>query len=181
MSRPNGDLGPNFTLNAAGLLTPAGHNQLIIIADESLPVAEGCPEFHHAGSEAHGRTSYAALVDLAGAYPLEPKVGYYMLPDGETPKDIEDSRHPRPLTNKRLLEALGIGSVGLHATGDYRQQFGSVLDEGGSDNGFYDLIWHGHNSFPPRKPIVCRTFSKYAFDCIVVMMGHSQTMQAQEA
>jgi L-fucose mutarotase/ribose pyranase (RbsD/FucU family) len=146
------ELSRNFSRDAIGLLTRAGHNRLLVICDTSFDVPDGAPEFYYLGNKRGDISAAAALQEIAAACPLDLAVpARFMLPDADDTAD-----HTAPPRNQAAIEALAIAAKGLVRQGS---------------EGFYQF---SKGSDPAKPTIYCLTASDFAYDNIAVSLGHSQ-------
>ncbi len=145
-------LSRNFSRNASGLLIEKGHGRLLVFGDSGLDVPDTAQVFYYLGNTRGDISVAAAFTEVEDACPLDKDVPVnFMLKD-----EKDDAERPAPDRNKEIIEGLGFKAVGL------------VKDGKG---GFYEV---SNGADPARPPIYCLTASKFAYDCIIATIGHSQ-------
>jgi hypothetical protein len=149
-------LSRHFSREASGLFTVVGHGRLLVIGDSSLDVPDNARGngrvVYYLGNEQGDLSAAAAFTEIADACPIDTKAPVrFMLPDKG------DQGSPAPVRNKEVIEGLGFEALGLGREGE---------------NGFYELA---KGPDPTKLPIYCLTGSRFAYDCIIATIGHSQT------
>ncbi|HVU60045.1 MAG TPA: hypothetical protein VG899_09105 [Mycobacteriales bacterium] len=148
-----GPLSKNFSRDAGGLLTRAGHGRLLVICDPSYDLPDGAHEFYYLGNERGDLTAAAALREIAAACPLDRAIpGRYMAPDADDP-----GTYSAPARNHAVLEELGFRAQG-------QQRLGA--------DGMYTYL---KGKDPAKPPLHCLVASADSYDNIAVEIGFSGT------
>ena len=150
-------LSRNFSRNASGLLTMAGHGRRLIVADSSYDLPDRSVAnnlvFYYLGNRQGDLSAARALFEIAKAYPIDSDAGVvYMTVDSH----LDPNEFTAPRHNLNV-----IGSMGHTAIGKLKDGL----------NGFYE---HANNSDPVHAPLVCLTGSELSFDCVSVDLDHLQ-------
>lgn len=145
-------LSRNFSREASGLLTEVGHGRLLVIGDSSLDVPDAARIIYYLGNERGDITAAAALEEIVAACPIDPDISIRYMEQDEG----DEEHRIAPARNLETIKKLGFKAVGL------------VKDGKG---GFYEFA---AGTDPTKPPVYCLTGSRFAYDCIVATIGHSQ-------
>ena len=149
----HGALSKNFSRDASGLLTRAGHGRLLVICDPSYDLPDGAHEFYYLGNERGELNAAAALREIAAACPLDRAIpGRYMAPDSD-----DRGTYTAPARNHAALDELGFTPQGQERRGA---------------DGMYVYL---KGQDPAKPPIHCLVASGDSYDNIAVEIGFSGT------